>query len=169
MSAFMQDNRLRLGVALALVIAVVGIGVYTRMSEWPPMGLGTEVAAAGVGEITWDDVWLLSRMVAAEATGEPFSGQVAVAAVIINRVRNPRFPSTVAGVLFEPWAFEPVMNGRFWSVPVDGEHLRAAEFALNGWDPSYGSLYFWNPATSSSPWIWTRRIVVSIGYHVFGL
>jgi N-acetylmuramoyl-L-alanine amidase len=166
MQAFIQDNRFRMGLAFLLVLAVVGLGVHIR---WREQGKAAEGAAAAVGQVVWDDVWLLSRMVAAEATGEPFNGQVAVAAVIINRVNNPRFPGTLSEVLFEPWAFEPVMNGRFWSVPVEDEHLRAAEMALNGYDPSYGSLYFWNPGTSSSPWIWTRRIVVSIGEHVFGL
>ncbi|HHY36681.1 MAG TPA: spore cortex-lytic protein [Firmicutes bacterium] len=164
------DQRLRLALAAALVVVVLAVGVSTRLQEEPYVGWETETAyAPQVGEPNYDDVWLLARMVASEARGEPYEGQVAVAAVIVNRVRNPRFPNTVAGVLFEPWAFEPVLNGTFWTAPVTEEHVRAAEQALNGWDPSYGSLFFWNPGTATSPWIWTRRIITQIGEHVFGL
>ena len=162
------DIRLRLALAAVLVVMVVGIGIYSK--NYPePLLRPVQGEGGAVGEPTWDDIWLVSRMVAAEAQGEPFQGQVAVASVIFNRVRSPQFPGTVSGVLYEPWAYEPVMNGSFWSVDVTDEHLRATELALNGYDPTYGSLYFWNPATSSSPWIWTRRIIVSIGNHVFGL
>lgn len=165
-----MDFRLRFSFAVALVMVVVAIGVYSSSFFGSSAKGGSKVAyAQAVGEPHWDDVWLLSRMVAAEAKGEPFQGQVAVAAVILNRVRSSKFPGSVSEVLFEPWAFEPILNGSFWSTAVTEEHLRAAQLALSGWDPSYGSLFFWNPATSSSPWIWSRRIVVGIGRHVFGL
>ncbi len=115
----------------------------------------------------WDDVDLLSRVVMGEATGEPFAGQVAVAAVILNRTRSPQFPSTIAGVVYDIDAFESVTNGLIWSrSPADAE-VRAAELAINGWDPSGGALFFWNPSKPVSPWIWSRAIITEIGNHVF--
>ncbi|NLJ33199.1 MAG: spore cortex-lytic protein [Firmicutes bacterium] len=167
----MAGQRWRLFLAAVLVLVVTGVGAYRHYLAPGSLisPLEQRAQTSGMGEPIYDDVHLLSRMVASEARGEPYQGQVAVAAVIVNRVRSPKFPGTVAGVLFEPAAFEPVLNGTFWTAPVSEEHIRAAEQALNGWDPSYGSLFFWNPATASSPWIWTRRIITSIGQHVFGL
>ncbi len=121
-----------------------------------------------VGEPRADDVWMIARMVAAEARGEPFDGQVAVASVIANRVRDPRFPGTVSGVIFQPLAFEPTLNGSFWNVNVTEQHVRAARYALNGMDPTGGATFFWNPATATSSWIWSRTITSRIGKHVFG-
>lgn len=118
---------------------------------------------------TWlDEVNLIARLIMGEATGEPFAGQVGVAAVLLNRVRSPEFPNTVAGVVYDPWAFESVENGLIWTRDPSPENIRAAELALNGWDPTYGALYFWNPSKPVSPWIWTRQIIVQIGSHVFG-
>lgn len=116
-----------------------------------------------------DDVGLLSRVVMGEAAGEPFEGQVAVAAVLLNRVRNPKFPNTIPGVVYQPGAFESVNNGLIWARSPSNEAIRAAQAALNGWDPSYGSLFFWNPSKPVSPWIWTRKIIQRIGRHVFGI
>lgn len=121
-----------------------------------------------VGEPRYDDIWMIARMVAAEARGEPFTGQVAVGAVLVNRVRDPRFPGTVSGVIFQPLAFEPILNGSFWNVNITEEHLRAARYALNGWDPTGGATFFWNPATATSKWIWSRVVTGRIGKHVFG-
>ncbi|MFA5537029.1 MAG: cell wall hydrolase [Bacillota bacterium] len=125
----------------------------------------------GVGHPTGnkDELHLLSRVVAAESEGEPFEGQVAVAAVLLNRVKSPSFPNTVAGVIYQPLAFESVLNGHIWRVSNLEAAERAALAALNGWDPTYGALFFWNPSKPVSPWIWTRRIVRTIGRHVFGL
>ncbi|MBX6378742.1 MAG: cell wall hydrolase [Clostridia bacterium] len=119
-------------------------------------------------EISWsDDVGLLARVVAAEAKNEPYAGQVGVAAVILNRVRHPAFPKTIPGVVYQPHAFESVSNGLVWQrVPTPTERQAAID-ALSGWDPTYGALYFWNPAKPVSPWIWTRTIVTQIGRHVF--
>ncbi|KUO51753.1 MAG: hypothetical protein APF76_15345 [Desulfitibacter sp. BRH_c19] len=125
-------------------------------------------AQGGVGQPRQDDVWMISRMVAAEARGEPFDGQVAVAAVIANRIRDPRFPPTVNGVIYQPLAFEPILNGSFWNVNPSSEHVRAARLALNGWDPTGGATFFWNPATATSRWIWSRTVTSRIGRHVFG-
>lgn len=114
-----------------------------------------------------DDLDLLSRVVMGEATGEPFAGQVAVAAVILNRTRSPQFPSTIAGVVYDIDAFESVTNGLIWSRWPAEQEFRAAELAINGWDPSGGALFFWNPSKPVSPWIWSRAIITEIGNHVF--
>lgn len=148
-----------------LAVLIIAAGIYYK----PMAGDKVSMPVQGqVGEPRSDDVWMISRMVAAESRGEPFEGQIAVAAVIVNRVRDPKFPGTVNGVIYQPWAFSPIMDGAFWNVNADEQHLRAARYALNGWDPSYGSTYFWNPATASSKWVWSRKIVVRIGKHVFG-
>lgn len=114
-----------------------------------------------------DDVNLLARVVTGEASGEPYVGQVAVAAVILNRVRHPSFPKSIAGVIYEPYAFESVTNGLIWARPPLESAFRAAADALNGWDPTYGAIYFWNPSKPVSPWVWTRQIITYIGNHVF--
>lgn len=110
---------------------------------------------------------LLAQMVEAEAAGEPYVGKVAVAAVILNRVKSPLFPDTVAGVLFEPYQFEPVLNGTFWQEP-SAESWQAAIDAVNGWDPTGGALYFWNPMKSGyQPFLESRPSAGWIGNHRF--
>ncbi|ATW23887.1 spore cortex-lytic enzyme [Candidatus Formimonas warabiya] len=113
------------------------------------------------------DTMLLARAIHAEAESEPYIGKVAVGAVICNRVANPNFPKTLAGVVYQGRALESVANGRVNFEPND-DSVRAARDALNGWDPTYGCLYFWNPAKPVSAWIWSRQIVVQYGNHVFG-
>lgn len=120
------------------------------------------------GVLRSDEVDLLARLVAAEAEGEPYSGQVAVAAVILNRVQSPQFPNSLSGVAYQPHAFESVSNGLIWRRNPSAEARNAAVDALNGWDPTYGSTFFWNPSKPVTPWIWTRTVVVRIGNHVFG-
>ncbi|MEX0973970.1 MAG: cell wall hydrolase [Bacillota bacterium] len=115
----------------------------------------------------WDDVDLLSRVVMGEATAEPFAGQVGVAAVILNRTRSPQFPGSISGVVYDIDAFESVTNGLIWSRSPDENEVRAAELAINGWDPTGGALFFWNPSKPVSPWIWSRAIITQIGGHVF--
>ncbi len=114
------------------------------------------------------DIDLLARAVYAEARGEPYEGQVAVAAVILNRTENPNFPGTIQGVLYEPGAFSCVDDGQIYLTP-DATAYKAAQDALNGWDPTYGSLYYWNPATATSKWVWTRTVIITIGNHVFAV
>ena len=114
-----------------------------------------------------DDFALLCRMISAEARGEPYTGQVAVGAVILNRVKHPSFPNTVAGVLFQPGAFSPVADGQFYKVTITDSARKAAQDALNGWDPTGGAIYFYNPAKSTSQWIFSRPVVLTIGEHVF--
>ena len=111
---------------------------------------------------------LLARIVHAESKGEPYLGQVAVAAVILNRVDSPDFPNTLAGVIYQPGAFEPVMNGTInQDVPKDASARKAAKEALNGYDPTGGCLYFYNSDTATSKWIWSKPIVKTIGKHNF--
>ncbi len=115
------------------------------------------------------DEQLLARAINGEARGEPYEGQVAVGAVIINRTKDPKFPKTIAGVIYQPGAFTAVSDGQI-NVPIDPKStvVKAARDALNGWDPTNGCIYYWNPATATSKWIWSRKIVKKIGKHYFG-
>ncbi|TYQ15282.1 UNVERIFIED_CONTAM: N-acetylmuramoyl-L-alanine amidase [Acetivibrio alkalicellulosi] len=112
------------------------------------------------------DVNLMAHIIHGEARGEPYIGQVAVGAVVLNRVRDSRFPNTIAGVVYQPGAFDAVADGQI-NLPPNDTAFRAARDALNGWDPSGGALYYYNPATSTSRWIWTRPIIKTIGRHNF--
>ena len=172
-----MGRRLMLG---ALVVGLIFIGgqFYEQKSMDSKMNPsafrdqeGVLAVQGGVGTATdnRDELHLLSRVVAAEAEGEPFEGQVAVAAVLLNRVKSPSFPNSVAGVIYQPLAFESVLNGHIWRVSDLETAERAALAALNGWDPTYGALFFWNPSKPVSPWIWSREIIRTIGRHVFGL
>jgi N-acetylmuramoyl-L-alanine amidase len=114
------------------------------------------------------DTQLLARLIHGEARGESYTGKVAVGAVILNRTRDGRFPKTIAGVIYEPGAFDAVNDGQI-NLEPDPESVKAASDALNGWDPTYGCVFYWNPATATSKWIWSRKIVVTIGKHVFGI
>ena len=114
-----------------------------------------------------EDITLLARTVYSEARGEPYEGQVAVAAVVLNRLKHPDFPSNIRGVIFQPLAFTAVADGQFWLTPNQTAY-NAVNEALKGWDPSNGALYYWNPVTATSKWIWSRTITHHIGKHVFG-
>lgn len=113
-----------------------------------------------------NDLNLMANAVYGEARGEPYEGQVAIAAVILNRVKNANFPNTVAGVIFEPLAFTAVADGQIWLEP-DETAKRAVMDAINGWDPTGGLLYYYNPATATSQWMFNREVVLRIGNHVF--
>ena len=115
------------------------------------------------------EIQLLARAINGEARGEPYEGQVAVGAVILNRVKSSSFPNSVAGVIYQPGAFTAVSDGQI-NVAIDSKStvVKAAQDTLNGWDPTYGCLYYWNPATATSKWIWSRKIIVKIGKHNFG-
>ncbi|GAB4270660.1 cell wall hydrolase [Thermincola ferriacetica] len=112
------------------------------------------------------DLDLLARVVYAEARGEPYEGQVAIAAVILNRVKSPNFPNSIAGVIYEPLAFSCVADGQI-NLRPDQTAYKAAQDALSGWDPTGGALYYWNPSTATSKWVWSRIITKKIGNHVF--
>jgi len=114
-----------------------------------------------------EDLELLAWVVYAEAGGEPYAGEVAVAAVVLNRVKDPRFPKTIAGVIFEPDAFTCVNDGQFYLNP-DATAYQAAREALRGVDPSGRALFYWNPyLVPPNSWVWTRTIITQIGNHVF--
>lgn len=112
------------------------------------------------------DLNLLARCVYAEARGEPYTGQVAVAAVVLNRVRSSKFPNTVSGVIYQPLAFTSVADGQINLSPNTNAY-NAARDALNGWDPTNGCLYYYNPATATSKWIWSLKVELRIGKHAF--
>ena len=114
-----------------------------------------------------NDLYLLSRMIAAEARGEPYVGQVAVGAVILNRVRHPSFPNSIAGVIYQPGAFSAIDDGQWQKTPITDSARRAARDALSGWDPTGGAIYYYNPAKTTSKWIYSRPVVTTIGAHVF--
>jgi N-acetylmuramoyl-L-alanine amidase len=122
-----------------------------------------------VSGITSSDRELLARLVVAEASGEPYIGQVSVAAVILNRVSDPRFPSTIKGVVYQQHAFESVSNGLIWRRTPDAQAYKAVQDAINGWDPSYRSVFFWNPYLRVNPWVWSRPIITQYGNHVFAV
>lgn len=113
-----------------------------------------------------NDVNLLARLISAEARGEPFSGQVAVGAVVLNRTKHPSFPHSISGVIYQPGAFTCLSDGQFYA-EVSESAYKAARNALNGWDPSGGAIYYFNPATATSGWIWSRPLIVIIGKHRF--
>ncbi|MEC0123817.1 spore cortex-lytic enzyme [Paenibacillus pabuli] len=113
-----------------------------------------------------NEIKIMANAVYGESRGEPFEGQVAVAAVILNRVKSPSFPNTPSGVIFQPGAFTAVADGQIYLEP-NAQAKKAVEQAMNGWDPSGGCLYYFNPKTATSKWIWTRPQVKTIGQHIF--
>lgn len=112
------------------------------------------------------NVNLLARVVYGEARGEPYTGQVAVAAVVLNRVKSSKFPNSISGVVYQSGAFDAVADGQINMTP-DTTAKKAAQDALNGWDPSYGAIYYFNPSTATNKWIWSRPMTVTIGKHRF--
>jgi len=162
--AFQRKNGLKVdGVVGQSTRAALGLPVATTAVS----GANVPVVATATSYTRNEDLNLLSRLVAAEAQGEPLSGQVAVAAVILNRVRHPSFPNTLSGVVYQPHAFESVSNGLVWKRTPSTQAVNAARQALNGWDPTYGCIFFWNPSKPVSAWIWSRQIIARIGNHVF--
>ena len=114
------------------------------------------------------DVTLLARLIYGEARGESYTGQIAVGAVVMNRLRSSSFPNTISGVIYQPYAFTAVNDGQINLTPND-QAYRAAKEAMNGYDPSYGALYYYNPAIATNSWIFTRKTTVVIGRHVFAI
>lgn len=112
------------------------------------------------------NVNLLARAIYGEARGEPYTGQVAVGAVIMNRVKSSKFPNTISGVIYQSGAFDAVSDGQI-NLNPDSTAKKAAQDALNGWDPSYGAIYYFNPSTATNKWIWSRPLTVTIGKHRF--
>lgn len=146
-----------------------GLKVDGAVGESTAAALGItltgSVSAAGYNE---SETYLLGRLVHGEARGEPYVGKVAVAAVVLNRVKSPSFPNTISGVIYQSGAFDAVSDGQINLTP-DEDSLRAARDALNGWDPTGGCLYYYNPATATNGWIWSRIVQLSIGKHNFAI
>ncbi len=145
------------------------LGLPTGVQQTGNKGGGAETGSSGGGtETDTGDMYLLARLIHGEARGEPYEGMVAVGAVVLNRTRDSRFPSTISGVIYQPGAFDVVDDGQINMAP-DTNSINAARDALNGWDPSYGCVYYYNPDTATSSWIWTRQIVIAIGSHNFAM
>ena len=132
------------------------------------LGMSGGSTASGTGGYSNSDVYLLAKLIHSEARGESYTGQVAVGAVVLNRVKSSSFPNTISGVIYQRNAFTAVSDGQINLSPNETA-IRAAKDAMNGWDPSYGSLYYYNPAIATSKWILTRKVVVTIGRHVFAV
>ena len=122
---------------------------------------GSSAAAAADSNL-----YLLARIISAESRGEPYEGQVAVGAVVLNRVRHPSFPNTLSGVIYQNGAFTAIVDGQF-DQPITSQAYQAARDALNGWDPSGGAIYYYNPAKTTNTWIYSREVIKVIGNHVF--
>jgi N-acetylmuramoyl-L-alanine amidase len=131
------------------------------------MGITLSSATSG-SSYNSNDRYLLAKVIYAEARGESYTGQVAIAAVVLNRVEDSRFPNTIAGVIYQPWAFTAVNDGQINLEPNQTAY-QAADDALNGWDPTYGCVYYYNPKTATSKWIFTTKKVTQIGKHVFAV
>ncbi len=132
-----------------------------------PQTLGALGISIGtVPQATESNINLLARIISAEARGEPYSGQVAVGAVVLNRVQHPSFPNTISGVIYQNGAFTAINDGQFWE-PIASSCYNAARDALNGWDPSGGAIYYYNPSKTSNKFIRSRPVITQIGSHLF--
>ncbi len=143
-----------------------GLTVDGQVGDATLAALGIASTGQSGGGEDDGDLYLLARIISAESRGEPYNGQVAVGAVVLNRVRHPSFPNTLSGVIYQTDAFTAVSDGQF-DQPIAESAWRAARDALNGSDPSGGALYYFNPATATSAWIWSRPLIVTIGNHRF--
>ena len=130
------------------------------------MGIQTSSSSSSSTSNNSSNLNLLARLVYGEARGETYTGQVAVAAVVLNRVKSSSFPNTISGVIYQSGAFDAVSDGQINMTP-DSTAKKAAQDALNGWDPSYGAIYYFNPSTATNKWIWSRPLTVTIGKHRF--
>lgn len=129
---------------------------------------GQSPSQSGSSSYTSSDLYLMAKAIHAEGRGESYTGQVAIGAVIMNRVKSPSFPNTIAGVIYQPGAFTAVSDGQINLEPNQTAY-NAAKDAMNGWDPTYGCLYYYNPALATSAWIFNRQTVTTIGKHVFAI
>ena len=144
-------------------LAVDGIAGKNTLAA---MGIFNSSNSSGSSSSNSSDLNLLARLIYGEARGESYTGQVAVGAVVLNRVRSSSFPNTISGVIYQKGAFDAVSDGQINLTPNSTAN-KAAQDALNGWDPSYGAIYYFNPATATNKWIWSRPMTVTIGNHRF--
>ena len=149
---------------LCFVIFLIVLSIYVIFIM--PSQESDKVYAAGSSSTS--DAQLMARAINGEARGEPYEGQVAVGAVILNRVKNSKFPNTIAGVIYEPGAFTAVADGQINQPIEEGATVvKAARDAMNGWDPTGGAIYYFNPSTATNKWIWSRPLIKTIGKHRF--
>ena len=141
-----------------------GLAVDGKVGTQTLAALGISAGSAHPGAD--GDVALLARLISAEARGEPYEGQVAVGAVVMNRMAHPSFPGTLSGVIYQNGAFSCLYDGQF-DQPVADSAYRAARDAMNGWDPTGGAIYYFNPDTATNGWIWSRPLLTNIGKHRF--
>ena len=141
------------------VDGIVGPKTYSALGISPS-------SSSSSGGYSSSDLYLLARCIYGESRGEPYVGQVAVAAVVLNRVKSAAFPNSISGVIYQPYAFTCVSDGQLYLEP-DQSAYNAARDAMNGWDPTNGCLYYYNPSTATSAWIWSRPIMLQIGRHNF--
>ncbi|MBR2341368.1 MAG: spore cortex-lytic enzyme [Clostridia bacterium] len=160
--AFQKKNGLKAdGVVGASTYKALGMtGSYNQL-----VGQNSSNSNAGYTDA---DLYLLARTIYAEGRGEPYTGQVAIGAVVMNRVRSPQFPNTISGVVYQRHAFTAVSDGQINLTPND-KAMKAARDAMNGWDPTGGALYYYNPAVATSSWIFDRQTITVIGRHVFAI
>jgi len=156
-----REIRKMLGIVFLILILIISLVEIFCDNFAPKVEANSDASSAS-------DVQLIARAINGEARGEPYEGQVAVGAVILNRVKSPEFPNTIAGVIYEPGAFTAVSDGQI-NVPIaEGSTVvKAARDALNGWDPTGGAIYYFNPDTATNKWIWSRPLIKKIGKHRF--
>ena len=147
---------------------VVGKATYKALGMTSAYNALVESAGGGTNGFSSSDVYLLARTIYAEGRGEPYTGQVAIGAVVLNRVRSSQFPNTISGVVYQKHAFTAVTDGQINLTPNETA-MRAARDAINGWDPTGGAIYYYNPAVATSAWIFDRQTVTVIGKHVFAI
>ena len=152
---FQQKNNLKVD-GIAGKQTLEAMGIFNSSSS----------SSSSNSNVSSSNLNLLSRVVYGEARGESYTGQVAVAAVVLNRVKHSSFPNTIAGVIYQSGAFDVVSDGQINLTP-DATAKKAAQDALNGWDPSNGAIYYFNPSTATNKWIWSRPMTVTIGKHRF--
>ena len=157
--AFQKKNGLTAdGIVGKATFSALGINV----------GSGSAIQTGGMNGFSSSEVYLLAKTIHAEGRGEPYTGQVAIGAVILNRVRDKAFPNTISGVVYQKHAFTAVSDGQINLTPNETA-MKAARDAINGWDPTGGALYYYNPAVATSSWIFDRQTVTVIGKHVFAI
>ena len=149
---------------------VVGKATYKALGMTDAYNALTQASNSGSGQngFSSSEVYLLARTIYAEGRGEPYTGQVAIGAVVLNRVRSSQFPNTISGVVYQKHAFTAVSDGQINLTPNETA-MRAARDAINGWDPTGGAIYYYNPAVATSSWIFDRQTITVIGKHVFAI
>lgn len=154
-------------VKTGIIFSCIGISIIMLLLAFQAFSKQSSVKAASKSNSS-SDLQLMARAINGEARGEPYEGQVAVGAVILNRVKNSQFPNTIAGVIYQSGAFTAVADGQI-NVPIkEGSTvLKAAQDALSGWDPTGGAIYYFNPSTATNKWIWSRPLIKTIGKHRF--